>query len=193
MGRLPRVYIEGILYYVTSKSVHGQNLFVDPSDYEQYLSLINEYKKQYGFKLFSYVLLPAHMHLLIELKNNISISNIMHDINSLYTKMFNSRHNKKGHLFQERFKTVLTEKETYLLPLVRHSHLNSQRVKLAHDPQDYPYSSYSRFLNAEKRQYPDMREEIEEIFTMLKGREAAFAEYIKSPDQINPGGNMLFL
>ncbi|MFC1624038.1 transposase [Candidatus Omnitrophota bacterium] len=183
MGRLPRVYIEGILYYVSARSGHGQNLFVDHSDYKQYLSLIQEYKKQYGFKLFSYVLLPTHMHLLVELRNDISISNIMHDINSLYTKMFNSRYNKKGHVFQARFKTLLTEKETYLLPLMRHIHLNPQRVKSGYDPQDYPYSSYPQFLNAEKRQHPDMREETEEVFSMLKGREEAFIEYIKNPDQ----------
>jgi REP element-mobilizing transposase RayT len=172
-----------VLYYVTSRSGHGQNLFIDHSDYQEYLSLIEKYKQQYGFKLFAYVLLPTHLHLLIELKNKVPISNIMHDINSLYTKIFNGRYNKKGHLFQERFRTTLAEKESYLLPLTRHIHLNSIREHVGSRPQDYPYSSYLQFLYPEKRQHPNIAEEIEEVFTLLGGREAMFSEYVINADQ----------
>lgn len=180
MPRLPRVYIEGILYYVTSKGGHNQDIFIKPSDYQEYISLIDKYKKQYSFKLFSYALLPTHLHMLIELKNNIGISNIMHDINSLYTKIFNSQYNRKGHLFQERFKATFAEKEDYLLPVTRHIHLNPKRSGLADDPKDYRYSSYFQFLDPAKRQYPDMTSEIEEVFGVLKGREDMFEKYMSS-------------
>jgi len=183
MARLPRVYIEGILYYITSTGGHSQNIFADPVDYKEYISLIARYKEQYGFKLFSYVLLPTHLHMLIELKNNIGISNIMHDINSLYTKIFNSRYNKKGHLFLERFKATLAEKESYLLQLTRHIHLNPKRAKLVYDPKDYPYSSLCQYLDPAKRQHPDMKMEIEEVFNVLKGREQALEEYVKNAEQ----------
>jgi len=183
MGRLPRVYIEGVLYYVTSQSGHHQDLFVSPSDYQDYISLMANYKKQYGFKLFSYVLMPTHLHMLIELRHDVSISNIMHDINSLYTKNFNSRYAKKGHLFQERFKALLAEKGPYLLPIIRHIHLSPKRAKIVEDPKDYPYSSHSQFLNPEKRQYPDIAEEIEEVFGVLEGREKAFEEYVAGSEE----------
>ncbi|MFC1666910.1 transposase [Candidatus Omnitrophota bacterium] len=182
MPRLPRVYIENILYYVTSKGGHGQNIFTDSSDYKEYISLIDEYKKQYNFKLFSYVLLPAHIHMLIELKNNVGISNIMHDINSRYTKTFNNRYNKKGHLFQERFKALLAEKESCLLPLVRYIHLNPKTSGIVDEVRDYAYSSHQLFINPEKRQHPDIRNEIEEVFNMLEGREDAFREYVENAE-----------
>ena len=193
MPRLPRVYIEGILYYVTSKAGHNQSIFIHPSDYKEYIALVNKYKSQYGFKLFSFVLLPTHLHLLIELKKNIGISNIMHDVHSLYTKTFNSTHNKKGHVFQERFRAVLAEKETYLLQLTRHIHLNPKRVKLVYEPRDYPYSSYSQFLDPSKRGYPDMKEEIEEVFQTLKGREETLQRYVENTDpaEINDFGKIL--
>ena len=178
MPRLPRVYIEEILYYVTSKSGHNQNLFIDHGDYNTYTSLLAAYKRQYGFKLFAYVLLPTHLHMLIELKNNNPISNIMHDVNSLYTKTYNSRYAKKGHLFEERFSALLAEKEPYLLPLTRHIHLSPKRTKIATDPKNYPYSSHPKFLDPAKRLYPDMRDEIEEAFGILKGREEAFEKYV---------------
>lgn len=178
MGRLPRVYIEEVLYYVTLKGGYNQNIFITSSDYNEYISLIDKYKTQYGFKLFSFVLLPTHLCLLIELKNNVPISDIMRDIDSLYTKGFNSRHNQRGHLFQERFKTVLIEKEPYLLQLLRHMCLIPQSTKLILNSKDYPYSSYSQFLQPGKRQYPDISEEVEEVFKVLGGREKTFQEYV---------------
>lgn len=178
MARQPRVYIEGVLYYVTSRSGHSYNLFMDDLDYREYLGLIDKYKSQYGFKLFSYALLPAHIHLLIELKNKIGISSIMHDITSLYTKSYNSRYSKKGHLFQERFNATLAEKDTYLLPLVRHIHLNPKREGLISDPASYPYSSHQQYLDPAKRTRPEMRSEVEEAFQRLGGREREFAGYV---------------
>ena len=164
MGRFPRVYIEGVLYYVTSKGGHGQDTFTHLDDYKEYVELIDKYKKQYGFNLFSYALMPNHLHMLIELKENIGISNIMHDINSLYTKKFNSRYNRKGHLFQERFKAVIAEKEAHLLQLVRHIHLNPVRMGMVEKPEDYPHSSHNKYLDQDKRSHPDMNREVEEVF-----------------------------
>ncbi|MFH1782909.1 MAG: transposase [Candidatus Omnitrophota bacterium] len=182
MPRLPRVYIENILYYVTSRGGHNQNIFIAPDDYSEYISLIGKYKEQYGFKLFSYCLLPNHLHMLVELKNNIGISNIMHDINSLYTKLFNSRYNRKGHLFQERFRASFAEKETYLLDLTRYIHLNPVSTGLVDNPQDYAYSSYQKFLDPSKRINPDINEEVEETFSVLKGREEMFKKFSEDFD-----------
>ena len=142
MGRLPRVYVENALYYVTSKGGHGQDTFIDEADYREYINLIDRYKKQYGFKLYSYALLPTHLHLLIELNESVNISSIMHDINSLYTKMFNGKYKRKRHLFQSRFKAVIAEKTANLLPLTRHIHRNSSRIGISDDPKDYPFSSH---------------------------------------------------
>jgi len=187
MPRLPRIYIEGALYYITSRGGINQNIFIDVSDYHEYLSLIDKYKKQYGFKLFSYVLLPTHLHMLVELRNNVGVSKIMHDVNSLYTKIYNNRYAKGGHLFQERFSVTLAEKESHLLQLTRYIHLNPKRLGTVENPSDYPYSSYAQYLDATKRNYPEMRDEVEEAFYILKGREEALAEYTKkaTPKETN--------
>src|SRR3989338_629626 len=164
MGRLPRIKVENALYYVTSKAGHGQDTFIDEADYREYITLIDKYKAQYGFKLFSYTLMPTHLHLLIELSAESNISQIMHDINSLYTKLYNSRYNRKGHLFESRFKTVIAEKSSNLLPLTRHIHRNPVRIGLTNDPKDYHYSSHGQYLNPVKSRPPEMNGEIEEVF-----------------------------
>jgi Transposase and inactivated derivatives len=183
MGRLPRIYIEGVLYYVTSSGGHGESIFRKPEDYKDYISLIASYKQQYGFKLFAFCILPDHLHMLIELRNSVGISSIMHDINSRYTKNFNSRYGKRGHLFQDRFRTVLAEKDPYLLPVIRYIHLNPKRKNLAEDPKEYPYSSHRAYLDASNRIHPDMKSEIDEVFGALRGSEAEFDRYVNTQNK----------
>ncbi len=124
MIKIPKIHIEGALYYVTTRGDNNEDVFKEPEDYKTYLGLLRKYKEQYGFKLFSFVLAPNHLHLLFELKVGITISDIMHDLNANYTKYFNSKYQRKGHLFQERSKMVLAEKDKYLLPILAYMHLN---------------------------------------------------------------------
>jgi len=87
MPRLPRVNIEGSLYYITSRGGSNKPLFYDNQDFEIYRELLSRYKDQFKFKLFAYVLMASHIHLLIELTGSATISEIMHSINSLYTQL----------------------------------------------------------------------------------------------------------
>ena len=174
MSRMPRVHIEEALCYVTSRGDHNQNIFKDKEDYTTYIELLKKYKQQYGFNLFSFVLLPNHLHLLIELKEGVTISEIMHDLNSSYIKYFNGRHNRRGHLLQERFKLTLIEKQPYLLCMTAYMHLNPCKLGLVPELKEYPYSSYSYYLNLKteelknlKNEEPNLDEEIKEILSYL--------------------------
>lgn len=149
MTKIPKDYIEGALYYVTARGDHNEEIFKEKSDYKAYVELLKKYKEQYGFKLFSFVLLSNHLHLLFELKPGLTISDVMHDLNANYTKYFNAKYKRKGHLFQERGKVVLAEKETYLLSIIAHMHLNPLLLNLVQDDAhglstflNYPYSSH---------------------------------------------------
>lgn len=166
MTKIPRTCIEGALYYLTARGDHGEDIFKEQKDYEAYIELLNKYKERYGFKLYAFCLLPNHLHLAIEIKSGTTISDIMHDLNSNYTRYFNARYRKKGHLLQERHKSVLLEKKSYLLILTAYIHLNPKVLNLAAYIKDYPYSSYPLYmhLNAEKI---DLREEIQEIKSFL--------------------------
>lgn len=96
MPRLPRIHIEGSLYYVTCQSHHSNELFEDSQDYNKYLDLLTIYKNKYQFKLFSYSLLSNKVYLLVGIESESSISEIMFNLNSSYTKYYNTRHGKKG-------------------------------------------------------------------------------------------------
>jgi len=144
MGRIPRinVHIEDALFFVTSQGDNVGEIFKDDKDYKTYEGSLDKYRDQYGFKLFSYVLMPERLHLLIELPEDVTISQVMHAINSFYIKYFNNRHDRKGHLLKERFDLIVVEKKSNLLPLSAYIHLSPCRHGLVKVPQDYAYSSY---------------------------------------------------
>lgn len=162
MARIPRVHIEGALFYVTSRGDNNADIFREDSDYNAYLELLNKYKAQYGFKLFAFCLLANHLHLLIELKEGITVSDIMHDLNTNYTKYFNGKYERKGHLFQERYKMVIVEKEHYMLKVAAYIHLNPVIVGLVENLKDYTYSS-CQLSSGRRGAGPAMDEEIREL------------------------------
>lgn len=144
MGREPRicVHIEGAIYYVTARVDSAPEIFKDDEDYKAYEELLDKYKAQYGFQLFSYVLMPSHLHILVALPEGVTISQIMHSLNSSYIKYFNRRYGRKGHLLTERFDLIVAEKQSNLLSLSAYIHLNPCRQGLVKAPQDYAHSSY---------------------------------------------------
>lgn len=180
MPRTPRIYLENALYYITGKGDDSQRIFKDSEDYKAFLDLLKKYKAQYGFKLFAFCLLPDHYHLLMELpvqKEQIykmgALSSIMHDLNSSYTKYFNGKYSRKGHLFRERYKSSLVEKKHYLLKLAAYVHLNPKRLNLVPCPEQYPYSSYILYLNKELSLDALIGEEKEEMYNLLNGKSYA--------------------
>ena len=180
MPRLPRIYLKGTLYYVTCRGIHKQEIFKDQEDYQMLLELLKKYQQQYGIKLFSYVLLPGHLHLLLEMVGEgDQISGFMHDLNNAYTKYFNSRYERKGHLFQGRFKSALVQKGPNLAKLTAYMHLNPQRLNLAGDAKDYPHSSYGYYLNPEKKDgHFNLEQEIAEVLNLLK--EKGYEEFVNA-------------
>ncbi len=142
MPRPPRIELEGAVNFVTSRGINNQEIFKDKSDFATYLELVKKYKDQHRFKLFAYLLLPEKIMLLIESGAGATISEIMHDLNSLYTKYFNGRYGRKGHLFEARFRSALVEKAVCLPEITRYLH------RQAPDFSNYLFSTYSFYVKA---------------------------------------------
>lgn len=89
------------------------------------------------------------MHLIIE-TSDITVSEIMKRVNSLYTRNFNIKYNLVGHLFQGRYFAELIETDGYMLEASKYVHLNPVRAKMVSFPEDYEWSSYSMYIGNEK-------------------------------------------
>ena len=145
MARRPRIEYPGALYHVIARGNQRQRIFVDDSDRRHYLNLLLPLKKTCSFRLYTYVLMHNHVHMLIE-TGTIPLSRIMQRLIGGYTQYFNRRHGLTGHLFQGRYKAILCAKDSYLLELSRYIHLNPVRVKAVRDPVKYRWSSYHAYL-----------------------------------------------
>lgn len=118
MARLPRVHLTGVLYYVTQQCAQDRPLFRDGEDYQTYLDLLCQYKTKHEFKLFAYAFNPEKIHLIVEPFGQTTISEIMRDLTSRYSKYCNGRYGGIGPLFKGRFRTIMAEKETLLVKLI---------------------------------------------------------------------------
>ncbi len=119
MARLPRVHLPGVLYYVTQQGVQDRPLFRDSEDYQTYLDLLAQYKTKHEFKIFGWALNEDKIHLLVEPYGQVTISEIMRDLTSRYSKFSNGRYGGTGSLFKGRFHNVMVEKEMFLIQSMR--------------------------------------------------------------------------
>ncbi|MBI4764610.1 MAG: transposase, partial [Deltaproteobacteria bacterium] len=129
-------------------------------DRESFLDILVQSKKIYGVRLFAYVLMDNHFHLLLETPLG-NLGEFMRRFNITYTSYFNRTHNRVGHLFQGRYKSILVDKESYLSELSRYIHLNPVRIKEQknktpeeqwHYLVNYPWSSLKGYLSARNKE-----------------------------------------
>ena len=145
MARKPRVHFPGALYHVIARGNRHQPIFLDEIDCKRYLYFLRAYKKRFGFLLYAYVLMKNHLHLLIEV-DEVPLSSIMHNLQFRYTRKFNFRHKKDGHVFQGRYKAILCDRDTYLVELSAYIHLNPVRAGIVEYPREYRWSSYGTYI-----------------------------------------------
>ncbi len=150
MARPLRIQFPGALYHITARGNAKQNIFLNKDDFNDFLTMLCRVTKRYHLILHSYCLMPNHYHLLLETPEG-NLSRGIRQLNGTYTQHFNQRCQRVGHLFQGRFKSILIEKENYLLELSRYIALNPLRAHLVEDPKDWPYSSYPQAIGITKK------------------------------------------
>jgi putative transposase len=103
----------------------------------------------YEWQIHAFVLMPNHDHLFLETPRP-NLSRGMQFLNGCYSSYFNKRHGRVGHLFQGRFKALLIEKQGHYTEISRYIHLNPVRSRLVRKPEDWRWSSYAGYHNADR-------------------------------------------
>lgn len=129
MPRQGRVDIPGALHHIICRGIERREIFTDDVDRDDFLSRLIELTTTSSTRCFAWALIPNHLHLLLQ-TGNVPISSLMQKLLGGYATTFNLRHRRCGHLFQNRYKSILCQEETYLLELVRYIHLNPLRASL---------------------------------------------------------------
>ena len=142
MPRTARIAFPSLVYHIISRGNNREWVFNEEEDFEKYLGICRRYKEKFGFKLYHWVLMSNHIHLIVETTEESSLSKIMQGMNLAYTIWFNRKNGKVGHLWQDRFKSAVVEKDSYLLECGRYIERNPLRAGMVKDPKEYPWSSY---------------------------------------------------
>jgi putative transposase len=137
MARPLRIQYPGAFYHVTCRGNERRKIFRDDDDRHQFLTLLSESLALYQVKLYGYVLMNNHFHLLVQtLRPNLSE----------FMRRFNYHHGRCGHLYQGRYTAIVVDADTYLVELSRYIHLNPVRIS---NVQKLEYHAQRQYL----RQY----------------------------------------
>lgn len=153
MARGSRIKDVGNIFHIIIRSIKEVPMFILDADKDIYLSMIRDYQKIFGFKVYAYCLMPNHGHFIID-TSGADISKIMHCINFKYAQYYNKKHNRYGHLFQDRFRSKPVSNRNYLYNLSGYIHNNPKGVAGYETcPENYKYSSLPYFLGKGEDSY----------------------------------------
>ena len=177
MTRQWRIEYEGALYHVMSRGNDGRQIAKDDHDRQAFLELLGKMSSRFGNEIYGYVLMDNHYHLLLRTRLG-QLSRGMQWLGQTYTRQYNLRHRRSGHLFQGRFKSFLVEDDRYLLGLSCYIHRNPLRAGMVRRLVDYRWSSYPAYAYGRKK--PDwLKTEVLLGFYFRKNRHAEYRKQVQ--------------
>jgi len=126
---------------VTVRGNARSDIYLSDSDREMFLDVLGHVVVRLGWICHAYCLMDNHYHLMIETPHA-NLSRGMGQLNGIYTQRFNRKHGRVGHVYQGRFKSILVDKDSYLLELSRYVVLNPVRAGMVESVGDWRWSSY---------------------------------------------------
>ena len=129
MPRSARIDAAGALHHVMVRGIEGGTVFRDDADRNHFLERLGDILHGTETLCYAWALIPNHFHLLLR-TGPVPISTVMRRLLTGYALWYNRKHHRQGHLFQNRFKSILCQEDAYLLELVRYIHLNPIRAHL---------------------------------------------------------------
>lgn len=148
MPRQARIDGMGALHHIICRGIERKKIFSDDLDRDDFVSRLENVLVQTSTRCYAWALIPNHFHLLLQ-TGSVPIATVMRKLLTGYATKFNRRHGRHGHLFQNRYKSVLCQEEPYLLELVRYIHLNPLRAGVVSSLEElrrYRYCGHSRIL-----------------------------------------------
>ncbi|MEQ8175558.1 MAG: transposase [Syntrophomonadaceae bacterium] len=145
MPRTARRKSETGIYHVMLRGINRQVVFESDEERTKFLYTLKFFKEANKYKVYAYCLMDNHAHLLIEEATE-PIGHSIKRICASYVYWYNRRHDRIGHLFQERFKSEVVDNDKYFLTVLRYIHQNPIKSGITDEIINYRWSSYHEYL-----------------------------------------------
>jgi putative transposase len=158
MPRQARLDTFGALHHIMVRGINRSRIFRDEEDKRRFLKRLGEAVKKGECSVYAWVLMDNHVQILFK-SGRQGISTVMRRVLTWYAQDFNRRHRRRGHLFENRYKSVLCDEENYLLALVRYIHLNPVRARVVSTLREldrYPWSGHGALMGREDHPWMDI-------------------------------------
>ncbi len=139
MPRRPRKNLPSGFFHVTSLGVAGSLIFLDDFDRRRFLLLLQQTSDLWGWHVIAWCLMGTHYHLVVESKRE-QMSNAVHRLNGLHAQAFNRRHERRGHLFENRFSSWVIEDDEHLQAAIEYVLENPVVAGLCREAKDWLWS-----------------------------------------------------
>jgi len=157
MPRQARLDIPGALHHIMVRGISKTDIFKDDQDRAKFLDRLGETVTEGLCPVYAWVLMGNHVHILFK-SGMEGISGSMRKLLTWYAQYYNRRHKRTGHLFENRYKSILCDEDNYLLALLRYIHLNPVRAGIVKNMEEldrYPWSSHRTIIGKAKHAWLD--------------------------------------
>jgi len=181
MPRQARLDAPGTLHHVIVRGIERANIVADQKDRETFITRLGEVATATGMTIYAWALLPNHAHLLLR-SGPQGLPRFMRRFLTGYAVTYNRRHRRHGHLFQNRYKSIVVEEDTYFQELVRYIHLNPIRAHLTSDLSSldrYPWSGHAGILGRATPPWQDRKYVLSWFGRAERAAIKAYRQYVK--------------
>lgn len=185
MGRRGRLDQTDSLHHVMTRTVERRPLFEDDSDRVAFLEAFSRACSLTDTRILAWALMGTHVHLLVRCAAY-PLSRFMQQVLSRYARFFNRRHDRIGHLFEDRFRSILVNDESYLLSVVRYIHLNpvaSGTVDSVEVLGSYPWTGHRAVVSG----FGIIGQDIDGVLALFgENRKEALSSYLNMMESDSP-------
>ncbi len=193
MPRHARLDATGALHHVIIRGIDRSDLFADDADRRRFIVKLDEYVSVTGCSLYAWALMSNHVHLLLK-SGTIGVSGTMRRLLTWYAIYFNRRHGRTGHLFQNRYKSILCEEERYFLALVRYIHLNPLRAGIVTDMKSldcYRWCGHAALMGHHSRSFMDVRYVLAHFANDDRTARRAYRRFVEEGIALGPNPELI--
>jgi REP element-mobilizing transposase RayT len=158
MPRQARLDVPGALHHIMVRGIDKTDIFRDDEDKARFLERLGQNVEEGKCSVYAWVLMSNHVHILFQSGKD-GISTTMRKLLTWYAQYFNRKHRRTGHLFENRYKSILCDEDNYLIALIRYIHLNPVRANIVTTLAEldrYPWSGHRTLIGKAKHTWMDV-------------------------------------